>query len=129
MGRGEADSGGRERDSTLSSAFEAVVGALYLDQGMDAAKAFLLPFFRPELERLQTDQLTKDAKSRLQEWSQAELRETPSYVTISATGPDHDREFTIEVRIGGEVYGAGTGKSKQQAAQAAAQAALERLKI
>lgn len=129
MGRGEADSGGRERDSTLSSAFEAVVGALYLDQGLEAVKEFLLPFFQPELERLQSDQLTKDAKSRLQEWSQAELKETPSYITISATGPDHDREFTIEVRIGDEVYGTGVGKSKQQAAQAAAQAALERLGV
>ncbi len=127
MGRGEVDSGGRERDSTLSSGFEAVVGALYLDQGMEAVKAFLIPFFRPELERLQTDQLTKDAKSRLQEWSQAELKETPSYVTIGATGPDHDREFTVEVRIGGRVYGTGSGKSKQQAAQAAAQDALEHL--
>jgi ribonuclease-3 len=125
MGRGEADSGGRGRDSTLSSAFEAVVGALYLDQGMEAAEAFLLPFFRPELERLQTDQLTKDAKSRLQEWSQAELKTTPSYVTVSTTGPDHDRVFTIEVRIGGKTYGTGTGKSKQLAPQAAAQDALE----
>ena len=127
MGRGEEDSGGRERDTTLSAAFEAVVGALYLDQGLEASKAFLLPFFRPELERLQTDQLTKDAKSRLQEWSQAELKQTPSYVTIGATGPDHNREFTVEVRIGGQAYGTGTGRSKQQAAQAAAQAALERI--
>jgi ribonuclease-3 len=127
MGRGEAESGGKERDSTLSSAFEAVVGALYLDQGQEAAEAFLIPFFNPELERLQTDQLTKDPKSRLQEWSQAELKETPSYVTIATEGPDHDRVFTIEVRIGGEVYGVGEGKSKQQAAQAAAKNALERL--
>jgi ribonuclease-3 len=127
MGRGEIESGGRERDSTLSSAFEAVVGALYLDQGKDAAEAFLIPFFQPELTLLQTDQLTKDAKSRLQEWSQAELKETPAYITLGASGPDHDREFTVEVRIGGEVFGTGTGKSKQQAAQAAAQDALTRI--
>jgi len=127
MGRGEAESGGKERDSTLSSAFEAVVGALYLDQGMSAVEKFLIPFFNPELRRLQSDQLTKDAKSRLQEWSQAELKQTPSYVTIDTSGPDHDREFTIEVRIGDKVYGQGKGKSKQQAAQAAAQDALERV--
>ncbi len=127
MGRGEIDTGGRERDSTLSSAFEAMLGALYLDQGMKAAEAFLLPFFRPELERLQTDQLTKDAKSRLQEWSQAELKMTPVYVTVATNGPDHDREFTIEARIGGETYGVGVGKSKQLAAQAAAQDALNRV--
>ena len=107
MGRGEAESGGKERD-----------------QGFTAAQNFLIPFFQPELRRLQTEQLTKDAKSRLQEWSQAELKETPSYITVHTSGPDHDREFTIEVRIGDQVYGVGTGKSKQQAAQAAAQNAL-----
>ncbi len=127
MGRGEEESGGRERDSVLSSALEALVGALYLDKGLDAVADFLLPFFRPEMVRLQTDQLTKDAKSRLQEWSQAKLKMTPSYVTVAATGPDHDREFTVEVRIGGETYGVGVGKSKQQAAQAAAQDALTQL--
>ena len=127
MGRGEEDSGGRHRDSTLSSAFEAVVGALYLDQGLDAAEAFLLPFFQPELAQLQTDQLTKDAKSRLQEWSQAALKTTPTYRTVAAAGPDHDRTFTVEVRIGEQVYGTGAGKSKQQAAQAAAQNALDNL--
>ena len=127
MGRGEEESGGRKRDSVLSSTFEALVGALYLDQGLQAAVDFLLPFFRPELERLQTDQLTKDAKSRLQEWAQAELRQTPSYVTVAASGPDHDRMFTVEVRIQGKAYGRGKGKSKQQAAQAAAQNALDRI--
>ncbi len=127
MGRGEKETGGRERDSVLSSTFEAILGAIYLDQGLDQATHFLLPFFRPELDRLQSDQLTKDAKSRLQEWAQAELKQTPSYVTVSATGPDHDREFTVEVRIGGQTYGTGVGKSKQQAAQAAAQNALARL--
>ncbi len=127
MGRGEEESGGRARDSVLASTFEAVVGAIYLDQGLEAARTFLLPFFQPELERLQTDHLTKDAKSRLQEWAQAKLRQTPSYVTVAATGPDHDREFTVEVRIGGETYGVGIGKSKQQAAQAAAQNALDQI--
>ena len=127
MGRGEIESGGKNRDSTLSSTFEAVVGALYLDQGQEAAEAFLIPFFQPELALLQTDQLTKDAKSRLQEWSQAELKETPTYATVNVSGPDHDREFTVEVRIGGTTYGVGAGKSKQQAAQAAAQDALTRI--
>ncbi len=126
MGRGEIESGGRQRDSTLSSAFEAVIGAIYLDQGLATAKSFLLSFFRPELSLLQTDQLTKDAKSRFQEWAQAVLKATPSYVTVGATGPDHDREFKVEVRIGSKAYGEGVGKSKQQAAQAAAQDALRK---
>ena len=127
MGRGEEESGGRARDTVLSSTFEALVGALYLDRGLRAAVDFLLPFFQPELDRLQTDQLTKDAKSRLQEWAQAELRRTPAYVTVGASGPDHDREFTVEVRIDGKTYGVGVGKSKQQAAQAAAQNALNKV--
>ncbi len=127
MGRGEAESGGRERDSVLSSTFEALVGALYLDQGIRATREFLLPFFRPELEHIQSDQLTKDAKSRFQEWAQAELKKTPTYVTVDASGPDHDRQFTIEVRIDDVAYGVGVGRSKQQAAQAAAQDALARV--
>jgi len=127
MGHGEQESGGRKRDSILSSTFEAVVGALYLDQGQEAAVNFLLPFFHPELKKLQTDRLTKDAKSRLQEWSQATLKQTPAYNTIATSGPDHDRAFTVEVRIGGAVYGTGVGKSKQQAAQAAAKNALQQL--
>jgi len=127
MGHGEQESGGRKRDSILSSTFEAVVGALYLDQGQEAAVHFLLPFFHPELKQLQTDRLIKDAKSRLQEWSQATLKQTPAYNTIAASGPDHDRAFTVEVRIGGAVYGTGVGKSKQQAAQAAAKNALQLL--
>ena len=129
MGHGEDESGGRNRDSILSSTFEAVAGALYLDQGQKATVDFLLPFFRPELERLQTDQLTKDAKSRLQEWSQAELRQTPTYMTVSTTGPDHDREFTVDVYVGDKLLGTGKGKSKQQAAQAAAQDALRKQDI
>ena len=129
MGHGEDESGGRNRDSILSSTFEAVAGALYLDQGQKATVDFLLPFFRPELERLQTDQLTKDAKSRLQEWSQAELKQTPTYMTVSTTGPDHDREFTVDVYVGDNLLGTGKGKSKQQAAQAAAQDALRKQDI
>lgn len=129
MGHGEDESGGRKRDSILSSTFEAVVGAIYLDQGQKITTGFLLPFFQPELERLQTDQLTKDAKSRLQEWAQAELKQTPTYITVSTTGPDHDREFTVEVYVGDNLLGTGKGKSKQQAAQAAAQDALRKQNV
>jgi len=127
MGRGEAESGGRERPATLCAAFEALVGALYLDQGLERVKAFLLPFIEPELERVLQEALEKDPKSRLQEWSQAEMQLTPHYRTVAERGPDHAKEFTVEVTIGGVPYGRGVGRSKQAAAQAAAAQALERL--
>lgn len=127
MGRGEAESGGRERSATLCAAFEALVGALYLDQGLEQVKAFLLPFVEPELARVQQQALEKDPKSRLQEWSQAEIHATPHYRTVAERGPDHAKEFTLEVTVGGVPYGRGVGPSKQAAAQAAAAAAIQRL--
>ena len=127
MGRGEAESGGRERPATLCAAFEALVGALYLDQGLEGVKEFLLPFIEPELDRVQREALEKDPKSRLQEWSQAQMHATPHYRTVAERGPDHAKEFTVEVTIGGVVYGRGVGHSKQAAEQAAAAEALQRL--
>jgi ribonuclease-3 len=126
VGRGEAESGGRERPANLCAAFEALVGAIYLDQGLDAVKDFIAPFVEPELERVIQEELDKDAKSLLQELSQGLLQLTPAYRTLEERGPDHAKEFTVEVVIGGQVYGRGQGLSKQAAAQAAARAALER---
>ncbi|MCP4168118.1 MAG: ribonuclease III [Chloroflexi bacterium] len=125
LGKGEEENGGRERDAILCAGFEALVGALYLDQDLASCDRFLRPFVEPALIRLREGQLRKDAKSRLQEWSQAETNLTPRYVTVGSSGPDHAKEFLIEVRIGDETYGKGSGKSKQLAAQAAAQAALD----
>ncbi|HUW08949.1 MAG TPA: ribonuclease III [Anaerolineae bacterium] len=127
MGRGEAESGGQERPATLCAAFEALVGALYLDQGLDRVRDFLLPLIEPELQLAQHEALAKDAKSRLQEWSQKELHATPKYRTVAEVGPDHAKEFTVEVSVGNQPYGSGVGPSKQIAAQAAAAAALARL--
>lgn len=124
LGRGEEESGGRDRDAILCACFEAVIAAIYLDHGLSATINFLRPLIDPDLNVLRDGQLHKDAKSLLQEWSQAKLNETPSYVTVETTGPDHAREFTVEVRIGGSAYGVGRGNSKQRAAQEAASAAL-----
>ncbi|HEX3053432.1 MAG TPA: ribonuclease III [Aggregatilineaceae bacterium] len=124
LGRGEDESGGRTRRKNLCGAFEALVGALYLDQGMEAARRFAEPLFTPALEDILLRSSDKDAKSLLQEWSQAFLGETPIYQTVNTEGPDHAREFTVEVVIGTVACGSGTGHSKQVAAQAAAQAAL-----
>lgn len=125
LGRGEDESGGRRRAKNLCGAFEAVIGALYLDQGMDAVRQFVEPLFDPTLKSILDGPSDKDAKSLLQEWGQAMYGETPVYHTIATEGPEHAKEFTVQVAIGTRIFGVGTGHSKQSAAQAAAQHALE----
>ncbi|MBN2471672.1 MAG: ribonuclease III [Anaerolineae bacterium] len=127
LGKGEEDSGGRLRQANLCGGFEALTGALYLDQGLDAVRAFVLPLFEPALAEILSNASDKDAKSTLQEWSQATIGVTPTYRTTQAIGPDHDKEFTVEVLLDDKVYGRGTGKSKQIAAQQAAYKALRRI--
>ncbi|MFQ5596076.1 MAG: ribonuclease III [Anaerolineae bacterium] len=127
LGRGEAAGGGRHRTSLLCAAFEALAGAILLDQGLAAAHNFLLQFIEPALQDITTKELDKDAKSELQELSQGQWQVTPSYQTVSEKGPDHAKEFTVEVLIGDEVFGRGVGRSKQTAAQRAARQALDRI--
>lgn len=129
MGRGEVASGGRERMNNLCSAFEAVIGALYLDSGLEAVREFVTSRFQGLLEQILDQSLHRDARSELQEWSQAELSITPIYRVIGATGPDHDKEFLIEVLLGENVVGSGRGGSKRSAAQSAARTALLNLKV
>jgi ribonuclease-3 len=128
MGKGEETTGGRERQTNLCAVFEALVGALYLDQGLPAVQEFVMPQLNPLLEQIITAALDRDARSTLQEWSQAELNLTPIYRTVSASGPDHQKEFLVEVLIGDVVAGQGIGRSKQAGAQAAARSALENMK-
>ena len=125
LGRGEAESGGRERLAILCDAFEAVIGALYLDQGIEAARAFVGQMVEPALQEVLDSDTDKDAKSRLQELAQSYYRLTPTYRTIKEEGPDHAKEFTVEALIGQKSYGRGSGLSKQTAAQAAAEQALK----
>lgn len=127
MGHGEVASGGRERDGVLGSAFEAIVGALYLDAGLSAVEKFMAPLLEDVRERVLLRADIYDPKSRFQEWSQSEKLGTPRYVTIASSGPDHAKIFEIEVRIKDQTYGRGRGPSKQIAAQIAAQTALETL--
>ncbi len=129
MGRGESTSGGRNRDNLLGSTFEAVIGALYLDQGVPAIDKFMEPFLDDAKERIIQLAEIYDPKSRLQEWAQAEKLGTPQYVIVSSSGPDHAKIFEIEVRIKSVAYGRGKGPSKQVAEQIAAQTALESLGI
>jgi ribonuclease-3 len=127
MGHGEAETGGRNRPATLCATFEAVVGALYLDQGIDSVRHLLEPLIVPQITRTLKERLDKDPKSSLQELAQGRMHRTPRYRTVSESGPDHAKEFTVEATIGGEAYGTGKGFSKQQAAQEAARAALAHL--
>jgi len=127
MAKGEEASGGRSRQRNLCDAFEAVVGALYLDQGVQAVAEFVLPRLTPRLEHILAEGLHIDARSMFQEWSQATLNITPLYRTIESTGPDHQKEFMVEVVIGDQVVAHGGGRSKQLAAQAAARAAMKHL--
>jgi ribonuclease III len=127
LGHGEEESGGRERTATLCAVFEAVVGALYLDQGIDSVRNFVLPLMHAELERVELSALEKDAKSRLQEYVQSNLNVTPRYRTAESSGPDHNKTFVMKVLIADQIYGVGAGHSKQEATQQAAAMALDRL--
>lgn len=125
LGYGEESAGGRERRANLCDAFEAVVGALYLDGGLDVVRAFVEPLIAPVAEATLEAAADHDAKSRLQEWSQAELAITPHYRIVTEKGPDHAKTFVAEALLEDKVVGRGSGRSKQAAEQAAAQAAWE----
>ena len=125
LGHGEEESGGSDRDANLCDAFEAVVGALYLDGGLDAVEQFVGPLIASAAERILASATDWDSKSRLQEWSQAELGVTPRYGIASEKGPDHAKTFEAEVWLGSRVAGRGTGRNKQAAEQRAAQAAWD----
>lgn len=124
MSKGEEATGGRSNVSLLADTFEAVVGALYLDQGYSAAKRFLEQELFVEFDTILEQKLYKDAKSQLQEVVQAKGFEAPTYEVIAEDGPDHDKQFTVAVSVGGAVRGTGVGKSKQLAQQEAATQAL-----
>ena len=129
LGRGEAENGGRDRPALLGATFEAIVGALYLDSGMQPVRAFVEPLLEVAVQEIMAARLDHDAKSLLQEWSQAQGYGPPIYRTVSDSGPDHDKCFIVEVLINGQECGRGSGHSKQSAAKAAAQAALNSLGI
>jgi ribonuclease-3 len=125
LSKGESRDTGRARVSILADSFEAVIGAIYLDQGYEAAKAFVARTLFPKLPQIVEEGLWIDAKSRLQEKAQDALSVTPSYRLVSEEGPDHDKRFVIAAMVGAEEWGQGSGKSKQDAEQMAARAALK----
>src|SRR5689334_2993268 len=122
VGKGEQHTGGGQR--VLASAFEAVLGAIYLDQGLTVVQQFLTPRLEPLALNIVSRRLFKDNKSLFQELAQAHEGITPSYRLVSQEGPSHNREFTVEVLLGDKVAGKGQGRNKQMAEQEAAHAAL-----
>ena len=129
LGRGEEANGGRERDSTLEDAFEAVIGAIYLDQGWEVAKDYVIRQLAPEFESAKDGSNRRDYKTTLQEIIQQMPPSKLTYIEISVSGPDHNRTFEYAVDIDGKIYGRGIGKSKKSAEQMAAKKTLELLSI
>ena len=127
LGQGEAASGGRDRDSNLAAALEALVGAVLVDQGYRAAQRFVLQVLKPELARAGPRTMSKDPKSQLQERVQGEGRAAPRYEVVGAEGPDHRRLFTVQVIVDGQVAGTGRGRRKVDAERQAARDAMRRL--
>lgn len=125
LGKGEQQNGGNERPSILSDVFEAVLAAMYLDGGYEVAKNHVLRFVEKELENHSAPEAFHDYKTQLQEIIQRNPEEEITYVVTDESGPDHDKSFTVQVRLNSNVIGTGVAHSKKQAEQAAARQALE----
>lgn len=120
IGKGEEHSGGRQKRAILADALEAVIGACYLDQGIEEARRFVLRFFVPEIDKVIAGRHRKDFKTLLQERVQKQLKTYPQYVLVRKAGPDHARTFWIEVHVGERRFGPAEGHNKKEAEQKAA---------
>jgi len=129
LGEAEVATGGRERTSILADGFESIIGGIYLDQGLDAAKKFIHEHLLCEARKILSDAKHMNHKSILQEYIQGELRTHPVYRVLSESGPEHEKLFTVEVSVHKKVLGRGTGKSKKEAEQSAAKQALSQLDL
>ena len=127
LGKGEEVSGGRRKPANLAGALESVIAAIFLDQGSSGARAFILRLMDKELKKALSQGIEPDYKSQLQELIQARHQQTPTYQVIEEMGPDHDRRFTVEVRVDDAILGRGSGKSKKLAEAEAARSALDQL--
>jgi ribonuclease-3 len=128
LGRGEEANGGRAKAGNLANAMEALIGALYLDQGLAKARRFILRQLKLELEKVKAGKTTPNYKALVQELIQGQKKPTPVYRLVEATGPDHSKQFTAEILVEGEAMGRGTGRSKKTAESQAAKAAWEKLR-
>lgn len=136
LGRGEATNGGTAKESLLSNTFEAIIGAYFLDSGIEAVRDFVEPQFTSVVEQLISSQpepdsnIPVDSKNQFQQWVQQNIGPiTPQYITIQEAGSDHAKEFTVEVRVNSKVYGKGSGRSKKEAEKLAAEVALKKVRL
>ncbi|GAB6138434.1 ribonuclease III [Halanaerobaculum tunisiense] len=127
LGKGEEMTGGRNRDSILADTFEAIVGAIYLDQGLEAAREFILDLLVSKIEIVEQGEYITDYKTLLQEVVQQDSNLIPEYKVVEAKGPDHNKRFTVEVVFDDQILGIGTGFSKKEAEQEAAKKAISKL--
>jgi ribonuclease III len=128
LGVGEEAGGGRQKPINLAGSFESLIAAIYLDKGLETTRVFILRAYGPQLHQQADQAAGANYKSKLQEIMQAERQITPEYQIVAASGPDHDRNFEVEVKVGDEVLGQGRGKSKKSAEMEAARSALKSLK-
>lgn len=127
LGQGEIVSGGRMRNALLCAGFEALIGGLYLDQGIEAVELFFEPYLSRAVEKILVGGHPRDPKSTLQEWTQARGMNPPVYQTVNESGPDHEKVFTVEVNVEDLVTGVGEGNSKREASKEAAKEALGKI--
>ena len=128
LGQGEEANGGRTRPSNLANAMEALIGALYLDQGLVRGRRFVVRQLKPKLKIVKAGKRVSNYKALVQEFIQGQKRPTPVYRLVETAGPDHSRQFTVEILVEGKVVGNGTGKSKKSAENQAARTAWEELR-
>ena len=129
LGKGEEASGGRDKLTNLAGVLEAVIAAVFLDQGLAITRDFILRLLNKELQKVVNQGVKTDYKSQLQELIQSRQQQTPTYYLVEAAGPAHNRRFTVEVRLGDTVLGRGSSKSKKAAETEAARSALEQLSL
>ncbi len=129
LGQGEIVSGGRSRKALLCAGFEALIGSIYLDQGIEAVEKFFEPYLVQAVSIILENGHLRDPKSLLQEWSQARSYESPVYQTMKESGPDHEKIFEVQVSVPGIITGVGKGNSKREASKLAAKQALDKLAV
>ncbi len=129
LGKGEESTGGRQRQTNLADTFEALIGAILLDQGLTAAKEFVLSRLNSHLEKIRSGGIRQNYKAQLQEFTQSEYKQLPVYHLVGTTGPDHDKNFTVKVMLADRILGTGSGKSKKAAEMEAARSACKKLII
>lgn len=129
LGKGEEQTGGRDKDSLLADCLEALIASVYLDAGLPASETLVIRLFEKTVQKSCSSRSSLDYKTELQELSQERMKQLPEYRIVSESGPDHQKQFSVDLTIKGELYGRGTGKSKKEAEQRAAKEALEKLTI